>query len=169
MKISPKMPSWYRLSTRFLGDSTEECSFVWLCNETILHCVYLWGETNKDNYCQRILFILCAVCLWRINMLHPEPVGLLGQSASSFMLFITPCGTALSNSNCTVGPGDATASITKPYVLGSEPWVWAFGFKQEPQKQQGGKRKDGRRGEGEEVERGEETLQQWASTDRVPY
>lgn len=47
------------------------------------------GETNKDDYCQQIPFYPpCHVCLWRINVLTPEPVGLLGQSALSFMLFI---------------------------------------------------------------------------------
>lgn len=169
MKISPKMPSWYWLSTLlFLGETTEKCSFV-LCNETILDCVYLWGETNKDNYCQRILFIPCAVCLWRINMLQPELVGLLGQSASSFMLFIIPCKTALSNSYCTVGPSDATASRTKLCISGLKPCVWALGFKLKKKKnRKGRKRKDGRGGEGE-GERGEERLQQWASTARVPY
>lgn len=34
------------------------------------------------------LYPLCRVCLWRINMLQPKPVGLLGQSSLSFMLFI---------------------------------------------------------------------------------
>lgn len=48
--------------------------------------------------------------------------------------------------------------------------VWACCFTQErgKKKKRDGKRKDEREREGE-GERGEERLQQWASTDRVPY
>lgn len=150
-KIGPKMPFWYWLSTLFLGETTEECWILLLCNETILDCVYLREETNKDNYCQRILFILCAVCLWRINMLQPELVGLLGQSASSFMLFIIPCSTALSNSYYTTGLSDATASRTKHFRLETL-CVWALGFNPK-KKQKGWKEKRWERGREKEEKR----------------
>lgn len=130
MENSPQMPFWNWLSTVCLGGTGAEWQILSQYNETVSACVYLRGETNKDNYCQRILFILCAVCLWRINMLQPEPVGLLGQSASSFMLFIIACCRALPNSYYTAGPGDPTASRTKLYISGLKPCVfWALGFK----------------------------------------
>lgn len=90
-------------------------------------------------------------------MLQPEPVALLGQSASSFMVFIYTIEQSNSPILITLrGPGDASASRTKLHILGLQPCAF----------EKGGKRKDG--GEGER-ERGEGRLQQWVSADRVPY
>lgn len=111
------------------------------------------GETNKDDYCQQIPFYpACHVCLWRINMLTPEPVGLLGQSALSFMLFIYTMQE--NNSYFTVGAGDTSASKTKLRISSSPPWF-------QRGMQGGGKRKDGGGGGYRQ--------QQWVSADQVPY
>lgn len=68
------------------------------------------------------------------------------------------------------GPGDASASRTKLRISGLKHSAFGPTVSELKQKktEEGGKRKDGRGGEGER-ERGEERLQQWASTDRVPY
>lgn len=60
-------------------------------------CVMKWfqpvcisvGETNKDNYCQQIPFYPpCCLCLGRPGTLQPESIGLLGQSALAFYVFL---------------------------------------------------------------------------------
>lgn len=51
-------------------------------------CIFV-GETNKDNYCQQIPFYPpCRLCLGRPGTLQPESIGLLGQSALTFYVFL---------------------------------------------------------------------------------
>lgn len=117
-------PFWYWLSSLFLGGTTIESKLLFQCNETILACVHLWGETNNDNYCQRILFILCvgsvsgeSTCCSRLLCWDNQPCLLC--------YLFKPCSRALSNSFYTAGPGHATASGTKLHISGSKPC--AFG------------------------------------------
>lgn len=116
------------------------------------------------------LYPLCRVCLWRINMLQPKPAGLLGQSSSSFMLFIYTMQQSTLQFLLHCGARRCLDLQNKaPHFRLETLCIWAYCFKLEKKrKRKGGKRKDGRGGEGES-ERGEERLQQWASTDRVPY
>lgn len=65
------------------------------------------GETNKDNYCQQIPFYPPRrVCLGRLGT--PESIGLLGQSALAFYVFLFIPGSRepFSNSHYTQGLGD---------------------------------------------------------------
>ena len=91
-----------------------------------LACVYLWGETNKDNYCQRILFIVCATSVSGESTCcsQSRPVCRDYQPRLLCYLFI-PCSRALSSSYYTAGLADDWASRTKLYISGLKPC--AFG------------------------------------------
>lgn len=108
------MPLWYWLSSAFLGGTTKESQLSLLCNETVLARVCLCGETNKDNYCQRILFILSAASVSGESTCcsQSRPVCWDNQPCLLCYLF-KPCSRALSSSCYTAGPGVASASRTK--------------------------------------------------------
>lgn len=101
-------------------------------------------------------------------MLQPDLIGLLGQSVLSFIILFIPSSKKenLPFLFYTAGPSDASASRTKLRVLGLK--ACAIG----PTVSNGKKIEmmggEERRGEGKGG-RGEERLQQWANTDRVPY
>ncbi len=120
------MPFWYWLSSLFLGRTTTECWLLYLCNETILACVCLWGETNKDNYCQWILFILCAASVSGESTCCSQSRLVCWDNHPRLLCYLfIPCSRALSNSYYTAGPGDASISRTKLRISGLKPC--AFG------------------------------------------
>lgn len=169
------MPFWYWLSSLFLGKTTALCRLLYLRNETILARVYLCRrETNKDNYCQRIPFILCAVPASGESTCCSQSRSVCWDNQPRLLCYLfIPCSRALSNSYYTAGPGRCLGLQNKALHFRLETLcIWAYCFKQKKKRKKknrdSGKRKDGRGGEGER-ERGEERLQQWASTDRVPY
>ena len=131
------MPLCYWLSSLFLGKTTALCRLLYLCNETILACVYLCRrETNKDNYCQRIPFILCAVpasgestCCSQSRLVCWD-----NQPRLLCYLFI-PCSRALSNSYYTAGPGRCLGLQNKALHFRLETLcIWAYCFKQKKKK-----------------------------------
>lgn len=96
-------------------------------------------------------------------MLQPEPVGLLGQSASSFMLFI--CTVQQSALQLLLHCGARSC----PGLQNKAPH-----FRLETQRALGlllhtENKMERVEKEKMEAERQEERLQQWASADRVPY
>lgn len=101
-------------------------------------------------------------------MLQPGPFGLLGQSAWSFMLFIYTMQQSTLTFLLHCRARRCLGLQNKaPHFRLETLVIWAYCFKLKKNRK-GAKRRDGREGEGER-ERGEERLQQWASTDRVPY
>ena len=131
------MPFWYWLSSLFLGKTTALCRLLYLRNETILAHVYLCRrETNKDNYCQRIPFILCAesasgesTCCSQSRLVCWD-----NQPRLLCYLFI-PCSRALSNSYYTAGPGQCLGLQNKaPHFRLETLCIWAYCFKQKKKK-----------------------------------
>lgn len=179
MTMRPEMPFRYWLSS--LVPWMDRCSiaafFLSLCNETILARAYLWGETNKDNYCQRVLFILCAASvLGESTCCSQSRLVCRDYQPLSFMLFIYTMQQSTLHFLLHCGARDAWASRTKLCISGLK--HCAFGptvlFQAGERKNRiWWKEKRGEREEREERERGkrgeEERLQLWASADRVPY
>lgn len=126
MKISSMMLFCYWLSSLFPRKTTAEIQLLFLCNETILACVNLWGETNKDNYCQRILFILCAASVSGESTCCSQSCLVCWDNQPCLLCYLfIPCSRALSNSYYTERPSDASASRTKLRISGLKPC--AFG------------------------------------------
>lgn len=77
------------------------------------------GETNKDNYCQRIPFILHAVSVSRESACCSQSRLVCWDNQPCLLCYLfIPCSRAFSSTYYTAGPGDAWASRTKPRVLG---------------------------------------------------
>lgn len=90
MKTSPETALWYWLSFLFLGRTNAGGRLLYLCNETISARVCFWGETNKDNYCRRIPFMLRATCVsGESTCCSRSSVGPLGRFFYVFYLYQT--------------------------------------------------------------------------------
>lgn len=90
--------------------------------------MYLWGETNKDNYCQRILFILCAAPASGESTRCSQSRLVCWDNQPRLLCYLfAPCSRALSSSYYTAGPGVAQASRTKLRISGLKPSaLWAY-------------------------------------------
>ena len=95
------------------------------------------GETNKDNYCQRIPFILCAASVSGESTCCSQSRLVCWDNQPCLLCYLfIPCSRALSNSYYTAGPGDASASRTKLRISGLKPCAfWAYCFEQQKKKE----------------------------------
>lgn len=121
MKIRPRTAFCYWLSSpRRRGPELDPS--LHSCEMKPFQSLSLRAETNKDNYRQRIHFILaatsvswgstCSIQRWLVCWDYLPPL--------LCYLFIT-CSRALSNSYYTVGPGAAWASRTKLCISDLKP------------------------------------------------